>query len=257
MSEIQEPSVQSLLVVMKFNGQVLSTGTAFVVEKDNTFFLVTNRHNVTGRSQVNDAPLSKTGGIPNQIEILHNVDSPAGELRWEARTEPLLNEHNDEPLWIEHPKFGKKADFVALKLTQIQGVRFFPHSLNEMGNLQGISAPLDISPAITVSVIGFPFGIQAGGSLAIWATGFIASEPVVDFNELPMFLIDCRGRPGQSGSAVVIHSNRGIPVRGGGAVNNGQTFTKLLGIYSGRVNSESDLGMVWKTSAIKEMIDAV
>ena len=33
--------------------------------------------------------------------------------------------------------------------------------------------------------------------------------------------------------------------------------TCLLGIYSGRINKESDLGIVWKTSAIKELIDSM
>ena len=256
MSQIQLPSYQSLLITMKFSGQVISTGTAFVVIQGGTNYLITNRHNVTGRDQMDDKPLSSTGGIPNEIEVLHNVECPENELRWEPRIERLLDE-NDQPLWFEHPTLGKTADFVALKLTHLERVRIYPHSLDEMGNMRGVRAPLSFSPAKPVSVVGFPFGIQAGGSLAVWATGFIASEMDVDFNGLPMFLIDCRARQGQSGSAVVFHSDNGLPVRGGGTISNGQTFTKLLGIYSGRVNSESDLGMVWKSSAIKELLDAV
>jgi hypothetical protein len=29
---------------------------------------------------------------------------------------------------------------------------------------------------------------------------------------------------------------------------------RLLGVYSGRINEQSDLGMVWKLSAIRELV---
>lgn len=34
-------------------------------------------------------------------------------------------------------------------------------------------------------------------------------------------------------------------------------FSRIMGIYSGRINKDSDLGIVWKTSAIVEMINAL
>lgn len=56
----------------------------------------------------------------------------------------------------------------------------------------------------------FPFGLAGGGSLAIWATGLMATEPEIDYNNQPTFLIDCRARPGQSVSAVIAHRNGGM-----------------------------------------------
>ncbi len=41
---------------------------------------------------------------------------------------------------------------------------------------------------------------------------------------------------------------------GNPAIFTGQV-TKFLGIYSGRINRESDLGIVWKVSAIAELIE--
>jgi len=32
----------------------------------------------------------------------------------------------------------------------------------------------------SLSVVEFPFGIQAGGSLAVWSTGFMASESSIN-----------------------------------------------------------------------------
>ena len=31
-------------------------------------------------------------------------------------------------------------------------------------------------------------------------------------------------------------------------------MVELLGVYSGRINKESDLGIVWKTSALTEIL---
>lgn len=33
--------------------------------------------------------------------------------------------------------------------------------------------------------------------------------------------------------------------------------TKFQGIYSGRINDQSDLGMVWKASAVAQLVEAV
>jgi hypothetical protein len=35
------------------------------------------------------------------------------------------------------------------------------------------------------------------------------------------------------------------------------SVSRLLGIYSGRINDESDLGIVWKVSAVAELIAAI
>ena len=92
----------------------------------------------------------------------------------------------------------------------------------------------------------------------MWATGFMASEPDVDFQELPLMLIDCRTRQGQSGSAVVAYRSGGTcAMEDGTTAIFGEPVQRLLGCYSGRVNRESDLGLVWKASAVQEIIDAM
>ena len=37
----------------------------------------------------------------------------------------------------------------------------------------------------------------------------------------------------------------------------GGLITKFAGIYSGRIHKDSDIGMVWKRSAILELIEAI
>jgi hypothetical protein len=177
MPKIAPPSVQSLFIQMLFDGQLLATGTGFVVQSRTGPVLITNRHNVTGRHPVTEQPLSRTGGIPNELNVLHNSEVRLGE--WVPRIEPLYS--GDKPLWIEHPSLKEQADFVALPLSNTVGVAFYPYDPANPGTR------VRVDPGDIVSVVGFPFGIAAGGALAVWATGFCASEPAVDYNDLRSF----------------------------------------------------------------------
>jgi hypothetical protein len=246
---ISKPSVQSLLLEIRFNGAALGVGTGFVAESGRGPVLITNRHNFTGRHQDTDQPLHPTGGLPNELGIYHNQLNKLGS--WSFHIEPLYSS-TGLPLWVEHPGLGGKADFVALPLTQLADVHLYPYSL-------GVGDPkILIAPADTVSVVGFPFGLTSGGALAVWATGFVASEPTVNYAGLPVFLIDCRARPGQSGSAVIAHRSGGmVTTEDGNASIFSGPVTRFLGIYSGRVNSGSDLGIVWKASAILELVQSI
>lgn len=42
----------------------------------------------------------------------------------------------------------------------------------------------------------------------------------------------------------------------GNTVLSPEARERFLGIYSGRINPESDLGIVWKASAVAEIVDA-
>ena len=248
MSSIAEPSVKSLLIQMRFQGQLLGTGTAFVANSSRGPILITNRHNVTGRHQETGKPLSQACGLPDEIIIMHNRSNHLGA--WVVRAESLFE--SNEPRWIEHPTLGSKADFVALPLTQLNDVQLYPYDFANTGS------PTFYGPSDTISVVGFPFGIQAGGSLAVWTTGFVASEPSVDYNKLPIFLIDCRSRPGQSGSAVIAYRSGGMVAMESGDVGAfSGPVTRFLGIYSGRINKESDIGFVWKATALQELVSAI
>jgi hypothetical protein len=230
---------------MRVNGRPLSTGTAFVAQSPVGPALVTNRHNVTGRDQNTGKPLSATGGLPTEILVVHNHKAFLGQ--WLAKIEPLYV--SDQPRWREHPYLGSKVDVVALPLTQLEQVELLPYDLENPG------PALHLGPADPVSVIGFPFGGGAGGSLGVWATGFLASEPAVDYSDLPLQLVDCRTRRGQSGSPVIAYRSGGmIPLEDGSSVTYSQPVWRFVGVYSGRINAESDLGLVWKAQAVQELL---
>ncbi|MFA1625230.1 serine protease [Rhizobium mongolense] len=247
MPAIEIQSVQSLFIELFFNDTRLSSGTGFIATAPCGAVLITNRHNVTGRRQDNNQPMSSTGGVPNKMRVWRNVK---GNLAGWNAFDYQLYDQNDDPKWIEHPTLGSAADFVAVKMDMPFNIETYPYDTAEP------KEPLRIRPAEIVSVIGFPFGQSAGGYFPIWVSGFIASEIEIDYDSKPQFLIDCRTRPGQSGSPVVA-VRHGMSQAKNGDINVGGDHAELLGIYSGRINEKSDIGIVWKRQAINQLVRSI
>lgn len=252
-------SLGSLYIEMFYEDIRLATGTAFVAKNKKGYFLITNRHNVTGVGQ-DGTVLHPKGGLPNKIKAYHHLYNQP-QLTWKPTIQNLYDKDNQK-LWFEHPTLQTQADFIALKIEDADDLRFLLITFHK-GNDEN---KLKLAPSDRVSVIGYPFGYSAGESkeqyLGIWVNGFIASEPFIDYQGLPVFLIDCRTREGQSGSPVF-----GLRYSGKYDLNNSENQydrqmkffdrQEFLGIYSGRINKDSDIGFVWKASAIKELLDYI
>ncbi|WP_162159049.1 trypsin-like peptidase domain-containing protein [Arthrobacter sp. I3] len=247
--ELAKPSLMSLRIEMRWKGKSLATGTGFVVTHEDQPYLITNWHNLAGRNPETNDVLSSHGVTPDQVVILHNRAGAIGT--WEHRSESVVDE-NENALWLEHPVGGRAVDVVALPLTQTDGVDLYSYSLEE-----GPNAPL-LSPSTNVNIIGFPFGRASAGGIGIWARGTIASEPYVDYGDWPRFLIDSRTRKGQSGSPVVFYNPKFQPItlKTGNSITYTAPIMELLGVYSGRISEESDIGMVWKTVVVQEILAA-
>ena len=252
---IELPSLKSLFIEMYFDDQLLSTGTAILsaVDESSRCAVLTNRHNVTGRHQETGECLSKTLGVPDSIVIyFHRSESNIGE--WLKIKFPLYRDDGTQ-LWIEHPKLGASADVVAINVKWGDDVLCLPYYIDN--NIDRIG--MIVNPAETVSVIGFPFGLSTVGKLPVWSTGFLAQELSLVTEEKPEFLIDCRSRQGQSGSPVIAYRVSNYRVVNGDKITtrlSPQIAWEFLGIYSGRINPESDLGRVWHVSILKELLVA-
>lgn len=104
-------------------------------------------------------------------------------------------------------------------------------------------------------IVGFPFGDRGTWPLAIWTQAPVASEPLARHDGLPAFLVDARSRRGQSGSPVFLHIRPGDPVwMRGGVVQHEEQISVVVGVYSGRLNERSDLGLVWTSEAILDAL---
>lgn len=237
---------------MYFDNQKLASGTAFLLARSKASHctLVTNRHNVTGRHQETDECLDSNAAIPNAIVI--NFHKKGGG--WTSTRLPLYRD-DGSPWWIEHPDLGKNADIVALNLSWGPDVIKIPYYLET--DLDKCN--MDIRPAEPVSVIGFPFGLSSSQKYPVWATGFLAQELDLVSQANPTFLIDCRTRPGQSGSPVIAYRPDWYRQKNeDGTVSTslrpGETQWEFLGIYSGRIRKESDLGQVWHVSILLALL---
>lgn len=256
MKSVLVPTAKSLFIEMNFGDTLLSTGTATLIANNQNSHctLITARHNLTGRHQDTGACLSKHAAEPDNIVIyFHQSFDDLGD-KWKKIKLPLYKE-DGQPWWIEHPTLGPSADIVALNLTWGSDIVKYPYYLeNELDRVN-----LVIDPSETVSVIGFPFGLSSHEKLPVWATGFMAQELSLVTPERPTFLIDCRTRQGQSGSPVIAYRAGGHRhVKEGKIVStlSAGAAWEFLGIYSGRVNAESDLGRVWHVSAVKQLLSS-
>ena len=235
---------------------VLSSATAFTYEHGDDVFLVTNWHNVTGRDPVTHECLSGTLATP---DVLSTVFRESGNLG-RVGVEHIRLFHDDEmrqPVWFEHPTFGRQVDVVAIQLSAEWRSKYHLAPVNRN----------DFDPQFRVQVgddafvIGYPFSDHTPGQLPIWKRATIATEPDVDIDALPKLLLDTATRPGLSGSPVVMQRT-GLHGMSGGQLT-GETIIgrirNFVGVYSGRIGADevkAQLGIVWKASVIPEIVAA-
>lgn len=255
-ASVEIPTVKSLLLELYWREMRLATATGTLLARDQQSHcsVITNRHVVTGRHQDTGQTLDTNGAIPDRIRI-HFFEPLDDEWRWKPITLPLYRDNGD-PYWIEHPTLGDAADVVALNLTWGNDVRKFPYYLDTNHDRVGMI----LRPAEPVSVVGFPFGLSSSDKFPIWATGFLAQELSLITPQNPVFLIDCRTRAGQSGSPVLAFRTGAYRklqgMKATTTLSATETAWEFLGVYSGRVNPESDLGRVWHVDALVELLDA-
>jgi hypothetical protein len=247
MLRITPPTAKSLIVRPHFRELGLGEATGFVAVMDHSRYLITNRHVVRGRNNNTNVAFNDFGAVPDRINIYHHVAGKLGS--WKLVSEDLRNS-DGEPLWLEHPTHGGRVDVVALPLTETDGLDFYAYDPFTVEHL------LDVGISRTLFAIGFPLGVRSSGALPVWVQGTVASEPDFDYCDLPSFLIDSRTRRGQSGSPVIAYHAGGAAaaMEGGGTAIGTGPMERFVGVYSGRISQESDLGIVWKASAVADIL---
>ena len=245
---ISDLSAQSVFLKQTADGHDLGTATGFIVEHNSRPYLITNWHVLTGKNpDTND--LINYDYCPDEIVILHHVRNRLGT--WIQQIEPL-EDLAGNPRWIEHPR-GSQVDVVALPLQIIpevdNAIQLYPFDLSLA------HTDLKIEPAMTVSIIGYPFGLHSD-RWPIWKTGHIATDPDLNFEGKPAFLIDATTRPGMSGSPVVVRM-WGAYLDNAGNYNIGCGATRFLGVYSGTIYETSEIGRVWRPQVIDEILNSI
>ncbi|GLE55938.1 hypothetical protein BKG69_06480 [Mycobacteroides chelonae] len=267
-------SFRAVLLEMVYRGHgeappetVLSTGSGFFYTADGKDFLVTARHNFTGWDEVRNEPKSSRGVGPTHVRISLWPSHPEGGYdiaeairmrvyQYELFQDPADDESDPFPRWLEHPQLGPKFDVAALRVsipTQ-HSVHYHPWSKDDP-DVAIPSRKLWVTQPI--SIVGYPYGLNSN-NLPLWVQGTIASEPdlmyLIDGEPMPLFIADARTREGQSGSPVIQfrHPDSVVVLDNGIGITKG-TQSKLIGIYTGRVNRESDLGFVWQIGEVDRL----
>lgn len=236
------------------NGLDLGNASGFLTDgQDGSLVLITSWHVLSGRNSDTREIMSATDATPDAIRITYasfkyRADRHENEVTGRVDVVVPLRDEDGNAVWLEHPDHGSSVDVACIPVPKTVDVLMRPYPLVDTDTpYVGITERL--------SIIGYPFGLSAEG-LPVWSQGFVATEPKFSVDGLPYFLIDSRTRPGQSGAPVIFYSPSGQHLTGPGQVVFGDpnTAVRLLGSYSGRIHPDSDLGKVWKVSAIRDVV---
>ncbi|MEO6222768.1 MAG: trypsin-like peptidase domain-containing protein, partial [Vicinamibacterales bacterium] len=246
-------SLMTTPVYLLDGSRQVSQGTGFFFGIKNqagvidTVFLVTNYHVVTGHSPGSTLP----GQGDRVVFYLHKDKNEPSDVKQVML--PLYSAAGD-PLWERSTEYAD-ADVVLLPMpkTAFGGISMFvfidDHTRTD----------IRIRPTSGATLLGYPYGFSdTTNRLPVWKTGHVASEPQVDFQGKPAFLVDVSAFPGMSGSPVLAVAN-GVYEDEQEVMRTGRVL-RLLGVFSGMpvirsqtpgVNDTSlQLGYVWKASLI-------
>lgn len=236
---------------------VRGTGTGFLYRHKSETFIITARHNLTGRHWETNEYLSQKSLVqPTHIRFTlrgKHPGLPDAVLASNATTTlrmyvGRLIDEDYKPTWLEHPTHRAEMDVAAIRISDVAEVQMFPWDETYIGEDEH-SKLLITQP---LSIVGYPYGLSSGPALPLWIQGSIASEPALHYDHngrsLPVFLLDARTREGQSGSPVVLlhRPNTTLANSRGEMVITQGFYSRLLGVYTGRISKDSDLGFVWR-----------
>lgn len=249
-------SLVSYYVEIFFNEEKLSNATCFFIRRNGKLFLVTNWHVVSGRNADTKECLDSHGALPNKLKIYLPQKMEKGDFAFELNRycEIPLCDSEDNRRWFELEKNGRMVDIalIPIKEEEINGDYLPVEEVEEPFNEN-----TKVEIAEDVFIIGFPFG-RIGGIVPIWKRGSVASEPMLDMEDMPFFYVDTATKKGMSGSPVIYYKSRPVTLLREGKMS--RYFTKFVGVYSGRLKTSTgndpQLGRVWKTSVIAEILDS-
>jgi hypothetical protein len=234
----------------------LSNGTGFFFDTGKFTFLVTARHNLSARHWETNELISSRGVEPTHLRMRFRERPKDSQFRqqqiqMDEYLFPLIDD-DGIPNWIEHPDYRRRMDVAALA--------FEAPETNQIECWTPETSGSDVNSGVWVAqdvfAVGYPFGQVGALDLPLWIRGTVASEPALHYlykgDPLPVILIDARTRTGQSGSPTVILNRRFVEDT---HQHTATPRSKLVGIYTGRLSDEADLGFVWRIEDVQKMFD--
>jgi S1-C subfamily serine protease len=249
--------MRELLVVVTLifqiqNGQVVGTATGFFYEKNNSIYLVTNRHVV--------------------IDETNNIKPEA--LRVKLHTDPndlTKNAEIDIPLysrglskWHVHPDYSTKK--IDIAVIEIDPNKLKPYFFKTLSAAILLNKDYSLAMGEDVMVIGFPRGLSdTKYNLPINRSAMISSAYNIDFQGNPLFLVDANLHPGMSGSPVLTRAKSIWQASDGSLKSYNAPVSFFLGVFSSTLGinlptgqqEPLGLGTVWYAYLIGEIINSL
>lgn len=293
---IVDASMSVVHLTMRKGTQPLAIGSGVIYERNDKYYIATAWHNLTGRHSESLRPLSKTGGLPDNVVAVVplNVDdlSQSGGVRMPFT---LTLETDEKTSYLVHPKGWPRIDAAVIPIDpnaplaqelhlstgdvrqRLCSMRFSvgAESTTDIQSIQrcaGAYATCGIAPEDLLGlgddlfILGYPRGVSDFYASPIWKRATVASDPQLGWNREPKFLVDCASREGMSGAPVVLYSRTGLVDINGFTSQGAPRSALLQGIYVGRVLDptsssedrmfEAQIGTVWKREVLDEIIDA-
>ncbi len=253
---------------MTKQGEPLAKGSGFLWRGKDGVQLVTAAHNLTGVHPTTGKHLSLAGAIPDgllvEVASIRSRQDNVSTVGW-VSTEIPLQDNAGNTLWRVHPK-RPAVDIASVPVpagTELDWHVAVNDDLSEYEDFR-VTASMD------AFVVGFPEGLDGGGSTPLWKKATIASEPAIAIQKSAPLLIDTATRQGMSGSPVFVKDSGIItPTRLEGQLVEGQmhpetiigTAFAFLGCYTARpLPDESgtlaQLGTVFLQNQIEELVES-
>ena len=223
-------------------------GTGFIWRYSDAVFLVTVLHNLTGKNvftgECDFTPQLIQAEVPMRMG-----KSGQGIGSYEFR--PVTDE--GEKRWGQ---VADNIDVAAIKLIQKGD---WGYSLMTCLNDYAFQENLFVEPGSDCIVAGYPESFQFTAKTPLFKRASIASQPELDYRDLPYFLVDTLGNKGMSGSPVYARHSGLLLTDPPEEKNRGHigVYERFLGIYSGREGHEGlgfQLGRVTKTHAVEQAV---
>ena len=240
----------SLPLTLLCKGAPIGSATGFFYRVEERYFLVSNWHVLSGRNPYTGQANHKLAALPDALGLaLHRKDR-LGEFV-EGYSANLVDDQGT-PKWLQDVR-GQDVDVAVLPIDVFPS-ECVAYELPRPGEAKDMAFRVGMD----AYVLGFPKGIAHQKYLPIWKRASIATEPDIPHDGLPVFLIDTATREGMSGAPVLLRSFGGYDTEAGDRTMGPGSFTRFVGVYSGRFGAEDEmgaqLGRVWHRSVIEEIV---
>lgn len=281
-------------LTLRFNKTILATGSGFLYKRNNSHYLVTAWHNLSGRHSITLKPLHKEAALPNNmiVDMPQAIYFPPIGTQMFAHL-PIRLDFDDgaNTTYFVHKQSWPRVDVAVLPFDPkdkfLHEVYLSTGETREYSDSLSLQQPDGTKKDIVVLVddnlpkslpsgsiapeqivhtvgddlflLGFPAGITDQNISPIWKRATIATDLTLGWNKQKQFLVDSASRKGMSGGPAIYYNKHGnIPVQPGSSISIGKPIHILHGVYVGRLGDsefEAQVGVVWKKEMVDEIID--